>query len=235
MPELLRVQSVLKQFGGLVALNDVSIKLDESRIHGLIGPNGSGKTTLMNIISGLIKPERGRIFYKEDDITGKAPHKIASMGIARTFQNPRVFSNLTVRENIIAVIPAEQRNRTDIDEILSIAGLSELGHVMSKNLDYGQKKQLEFARALALDAELIMLDEPMAGLDLELMGTLSDTITRVHREYSKTFLIIEHHLEELMKLVDWVFVLDNGNKIAEGRPDSISQDQIVLSAYFGTV
>jgi len=234
MDDLLQVQSLNKRFGGVIALDDISFELSKSHIYGLIGPNGSGKTTLLNVISGIYRPDGGRILYKNKPIHGKAPHSIAKMGVARTFQTPREFWNLTVRQNILAVLPSDRRNNREVDRILSTMGLGELGETSSRNLGYGQKKQLEFARALALDADLIMLDEPMAGLDVPQIESMSKSITKIHNEFSKTFLIVEHHLEELMKLAEWVIVLDNGLKIAEGDPKSIRDDAKVYAAYFGS-
>ena len=231
VPQLLVVDSVVKRFGGLAALDGVSIQLDGSRLYGLIGPNGSGKTTLMNLISGLYKPSGGHIVYKDRDITGKAPHTIAKMGIARTFQTPREFPNLTVEENVAAVAASDGANA--IQRSLSLTGLTDKSSLIAKDLSYGQKKQLEFARTLALGADLIMLDEPMAGLDQGQVRLLKETILDVHKEFGKTFLIIEHRLDELAKLVDWIFVLKNGKKIAEGEPGSIANDPAVLAAYFG--
>lgn len=233
MGGLLKVDSVTKRFGGLVALDDISFELENYRIYGLIGPNGSGKSTLLNVISGLYKVDGGQILYKEKPITRKHPHEIARLGVARTFQTPREFSNLTVRENIIAVLPSNKRNNDEADRFLSITGLADLGDILSKNLGHGGKKKLEFARALALEAELIMLDEPMAGLSVDEIKSMSESIEQIHRDLKKTFLIIEHNLDELMRLAQWVIVLNNGLKIAEGDSKSIRDDPNVHAAYFG--
>jgi ABC-type branched-subunit amino acid transport system ATPase component len=231
MPDLLIVDSLVKRFGGLTALDGVSLSLKQAGLYGLIGPNGSGKTTLMNIVCGLYKPDAGRIIFNEIDITNHPAHTIAKMGIARTFQTPREFPNLTVEENVNAIY--RSGSNCSIQESLSLTGLADKGNLMAKDLPYGQKKQLEFARTLARGADLIMLDEPMGGLDYGQIKELNKTILDVHKKFGKTFLIIEHRLDELAKLVDWIFVLKNGAKIAEGDPDSIANNSLVHIAYFG--
>jgi len=201
-------------------------------VYGLIGPNGSGKTTLLNLVTGVLKPSAGKIYFKEKDVTGKPPHAITKMGMGRTFQIPRIFPELTVEENILAV--ARGSNSKDrLKEIFDLVGLNPLRETKARLLDYGERKHLELARAIALDAELLFLDEPMAGLDKATMGAISGQVRTLNKEMGKTLVIIEHHLEELMQLTDHVFVLDHGQKIEEGVPETIRSSKAVHRAYFG--
>lgn len=201
-------------------------------MYGLIGPNGSGKTTLLNLVTGVLKPSAGKIYFKETDVTGKPPHAITKMGMGRTFQIPRIFPELTVEENILAI--ARNPNPKDrLKEIFDLVHLNHLRETKAQTLGYGQRKQLELARAIALDAELLFLDEPMAGLDKSTLGATSEQIRTLNREMGKTLVIIEHRLEELMQLTDHVFVLDHGQKIEEGVPETIRSSKAVHRAYFG--
>lgn len=201
-------------------------------MYGLIGPNGSGKTTLLNLVTGVLKPSAGKIYFKEKDVTGKPPHAITKMGMGRTFQIPRIFPELTVEENILAV--ARSSNSKDrLKEIFDLVGLNLLRETKARLLGYGERKHLELARAIALDAELLFLDEPMAGLDKATMGAISGQVRTLNKQMGKTLVIIEHHLEELMQLTDHVFVLDHGQKIEEGVPETIRSSKAVHRAYFG--
>jgi len=201
-------------------------------VYGLIGPNGSGKTTLLNLVTGVLKPSAGKIYFKEKDVTGKPPHAITKMGMGRTFQIPRIFPELTVEENIIAV--ARNSNSKDrLKEIFDLVDLNDLRETKARLLGYGQRKHLELARAIALDAELLFLDEPMAGLDKATIGAISGQVRTLNKQMGKTLVIIEHHLEELMQLTDHVFVLDHGQKIEEGVPETIRSSKAVHHAYFG--
>jgi len=228
--ELLRVEAIEKRFGGLTALNKVSLSVEKGKVYGLIGPNGSGKTTLLNLVTGVLKPSSGRIYFKETNVTGKPPNAITKMGMARTFQIPRVFPELTVEENIIAVA---RTTRDRLKEIFDLVDLNDLRETRAQMLGYGQRKHLELARAIALDAELLFLDEPMAGLDKSTIGAISGQIRTLNKQMGKTLVIIEHNLEELMQLTDHVFVLDHGQKIAEGVPEMIRSSAAVHRAYFG--
>lgn len=229
---MLKVESIEKKFGGLTALNKVSIHVEKGKIYGLIGPNGSGKTTLLNVVTGVLKPNAGKIYLNGVDVTGKPPHSITKMGLGRTFQIPRIFSELTVEENILAV----RRNSIStarMVEIFDLVDLNEIRDSKAKTLGYGQRKHLELARAIALDTDLLFLDEPMAGLDKSMIGALSKQIRILNEQMGKTLVIIEHNLEELMQLTDYVFVLDHGQKIEEGDPDAIRNSKVVHRAYFG--
>jgi len=229
---LLRVEGLEKKFGGLTALSNVDINVDKGKIYGLIGPNGSGKTTLLNLVTGVLKPSRGKIYVKDIDVTGKPPHVITHLGVSRTFQIPRIFPELTVEENLLAV-RRESISKDRLDEVLKLVDLTELRASKAKALGYGQRKDLELARAIALDTDLLFLDEPMAGLHGSTIGLISKQIRTLNKEMGKTLVIIEHHLEELMQLTDYVFVLDHGEKIEEGEPDVIRSSKAVHRAYFG--
>ena len=230
--KLLRVEDIEKRFGGLTALNKVSLNVEKGKVYGLIGPNGSGKTTLLNLVTGVLRPSAGKIYFKETDVTGKPPHTITKMGMGRTFQIPRIFPELTVEENILAV--ARNSNSKDrLNEIFDLVDLNHLRETKARTLDYVQRKHLELARAIALNAELLFLDEPMAGLDKSTIGAISGQIRTLNKQMGKTLVIIEHHLEELMQLTDHVFVLDHGQKIEEGVPETIRSSKAVHHAYFG--
>ncbi|HUK50507.1 MAG TPA: ABC transporter ATP-binding protein [Terriglobales bacterium] len=230
---MLKVDSIEKRFGGLVALNNVSIHVEKGKIYGLIGPNGSGKSTLLNLVSGVLKPNAGKVYLNDVDVTGKSPHAITRLGLGRTFQIPRIFSELTVEENIIAVKHSSISNERT-REILDLVELGEVRDVKAKMLGYGQRKHLELARAIALDTQLLFLDEPMAGLDNLMIAQISKQIRVLNQKLGKTMVIIEHNLEELMQLTDYVFVLDHGQKVEEGEPDKIRSSEIVHRAYFGS-
>jgi ABC-type branched-subunit amino acid transport system ATPase component len=228
----LRVESVEKKFGGLTALDRVSIHVQKGKIYGLIGPNGSGKTTLLNLVTGVLKPSAGKIYFKDTNVIGRPPHAITRMGLARTFQIPRIFPELTVEENVLAVSRTQISDQR-MKEILDMFDLNDERKIKANRLGYGQKKHLELARAIALDAELLFLDEPMAGLDKETIKVISKQIIMLNEQMGRTLVIIEHHLEELMQLTDHVFVLDHGQKIEEGDPDRIRKSEAVHRAYFG--
>lgn len=215
-----------------MALDKVSINVEKGKIYGLIGPNGSGKTTLLNLVTGVLKPSAGRIYFKDTDVTGKPPHAITRMGMGRTFQIPRIFPELTVEENILAV-NRSQISDDRLKEIFDMVDLNDERGIAAKRLGYGQRKHLELARAIALDAELLFLDEPMSGLDKQTIAVISKQIKTLNQQMGKTLVIIEHHLEELMQLTDYVFVLDHGQKIEEGDPNTIRQSEAVHQAYFG--
>ena len=231
MADILTASSITKRFGGLTALDDVSINLGAGKIHGLIGPNGSGKTTLLNVITGVLKPTAGKMVFKGSDITGKKPHAIADMGIGRTFQIPRVFPNLTVKENVQAVF--KKSGKISPEELLQIFSLYDVKNVKSSKLGYAQKKSLELARVMALNPEVILLDEPMSGLEIDTIREMSKYVRELNESLNKTLLIVEHNLEELFSLSHHIFVLDHGVKLYEGEPESIRDSDVVQAAYFG--
>ena len=230
---VLEVRGVRKSFGGVTAVNAVSLALEAGRIYGLIGPNGSGKTTLFNCITGLERPDAGTIFFGGTRIDGWKPHRVAQRGVGRTFQVIRVFPELTALENLMVVTrgaraEAEARAR----ELLRFVKLERLAGEFAGNLSYGQQKLVEFVRVLMTDPSLILLDEPAAGVNRTLLNDLLEAVGRM-RDRGKTVLLVEHDMKVVMGLCETVFVLDHGEKIAEGPPGAIQADERVIEAYFG--
>jgi ABC-type branched-subunit amino acid transport system ATPase component len=216
------VRDLHKSFGGVRAVAGVSLTLEPGRIYGLIGPNGSGKTTLFNCITGAERRD-----------SGVAPHRIAQLGVGRTFQVIRVFPELTALENLLVVTTgshaaAEARAR----ELLAFVRLDGLAHEYAGNLSYGQQKLVEFVRMLMRDPSLVLLDEPAAGVNRTLLNELLDAVRRL-RDAGKTVLLVEHDMKVVMGLCEFVFVLDHGEKIAEGPPGVVQADERVIEAYFG--
>ena len=230
---LLEIRDLTKHFGGVVAVNRCSLVLAPGKIYGLIGPNGSGKTTLFNCITGLERRDAGEVFFRGERIDGLKPHQVAHRGIGRTFQIIRVFPELTALENLLVVTrePFEVAYRR-AQELLRFVTLDLLENEYAGNLSYGQQKLLEFIRVLMRDPELILLDEPAAGVNRTLLNELLAAITRL-RDQGKTILIVEHDMKVVMGLCEKLFVLDYGEKIAEGPPGVIQADPRVVEAYFG--
>lgn len=230
---LLEVNDLTKSFGGVVAVKNCSLGLEENTVCGLIGPNGSGKTTLFNLITGFLKPDGGTIMYRGDPIVGLKPRQIAQKGIVRTFQLTRIFPKMTVLENLLAASSlsaseAIKRSR----ELLKLTELDELEDEEARNLSHGQKKQLEFARMLMMKSDLILLDEPMAGLTHSMIQRMVSNVNYA-KSQGKTVLIIEHNLPLIMNLCEKIFVLENGLKISEGTPEQVRKDAKVIEAYIG--
>jgi len=230
---VLAVDGVRKSFGGVTAVNGVSFALEAGRIYGLIGPNGSGKTTLFNCITGLERRDAGRVVFKGERIDHLKPHQVANRGIGRTFQVIRVFPELTALENLLVVTrgsraDAERRGR----ELLQFVKLEGLAGEYAGNLSYGQQKLVEFVRVLMTDPALILLDEPAAGVNRTLLNDLLGAVARL-RDEGRTVLLVEHDMKVVMGLCETVFVLDHGEKIAEGPPGLIQADERVIEAYFG--
>jgi ABC-type branched-subunit amino acid transport system ATPase component len=233
MAPVLVVDGVRKSFGGVTAVSGVSFALEPGRIYGLIGPNGSGKTTLFNCITGIERLDAGRVTLAGQRIDGLKPWQIARRGVGRTFQVIRVFPELTALENLLVVTrgaraEAERRGR----ELLEFVRLSQLADEYAGNLSYGQQKLVEFVRMLMTDPTLILLDEPAAGVNRTLLNDLLEAVTRL-RDAGKTVLLVEHDMKVVMGLCETVFVLDHGEKIAEGPPGAIQADERVIEAYFG--
>jgi ABC-type branched-subunit amino acid transport system ATPase component len=230
---VLVVDEMRKSFGGVAAVNRVSLTLAPSKIYGLIGPNGSGKTTLFNCITGMERPDGGRVLLNGQRIDGLKPYRIANMGVGRTFQVIRVFPELTALENLLVVTrgPREEAERRGL-ELLRFVKIEQLRDEFAGNLSYGQQKLVEFIRMLMTDPSLILLDEPAAGVNRTLLNDLLEAVGRL-RDEGKTILLVEHDMKVVMGLCETVFVLDHGEKIAEGPPGVIQSDERVIEAYFG--
>ena len=234
---LLETQTVTKKFGGLNALQNVDLKLEKQEIVGLIGPNGSGKTTLINVIAGFYKPDSGRIFFEDREITGLYPHDIAHRGIVRTFQLTRPFGNLTVLENVTIGALLKTRIVEEAEgkalEILRSVDLYEMRNSRSKDLTTGNRKRLELARALAVEPRVLLLDEVLAGLTTSEAQSILSLIDKLRREQGVSFLIVEHIVRAIMTISDRIAVLDAGEKIVENTPESVAANETVRAIYLG--
>lgn len=248
---LLTVEHITKQFGGVVAVNDVSFDVNKGEILAVIGPNGAGKTTLFNIITGILAPSSGTVRFNGTDITGKKPYQIAQLGMTRTFQNLEVFTNMSVIENVMTGahrkmktsflqagfrVPSVKKEEKAVEEkairCLEKVGIAHLAYERAETLPYGNQRLLEIARAIAAEPALILLDEPMAGLNDEESRRLVEVILQLRKE-GLTFVFVEHDMETVMAISDHIVVLDNGVKIGEGTSEEIYRNKAVVAAYLG--
>lgn len=231
----LDIQNMRKYFGGIRAVDNCSFQLPKGKISALIGPNGSGKTTMFDLLTGITPPDGGMVYYNGENITGLKPYQVFQRGISRTFQITRIYQEMTVFENLMSVsqlrIPAKEAKER-ARALLAFVTLEKLRLEFGGNLSYGQQKLLEFARALMTDPEVILLDEPAAGINRTLLQSLLERIHRL-QEQGKTILIIEHDMNVVMNHCERIFVMDYGQKIAEGVPEEIKNNALVIEAYFG--
>ncbi|MFM1952524.1 MAG: hypothetical protein RJA33_1318 [Actinomycetota bacterium] len=249
--KLLEVKDILVKFGGVTALNNVNLHVNEGEIAALIGPNGAGKTTVFNIVTGYYTPASGQVLLDGESIVGLRPYKIARKGLGRTFQNIRLFGDMTALENVATAADAlnksglvgslfgvprsrrdEKQSLETAMELLTFIGLDHRAHQMAKNLPYGDQRRLEIARALALNPKVLLLDEPAAGFNPQEKVELGNLIRKI-RDRGFAVLLIEHDMSLVMKISDRISVLDFGQKIAEGKPEEIQNNQRVIDAYLG--
>ncbi len=249
---ILNIRDLQKNFGGVVATRDFSLEIKKNQIFGLIGPNGAGKTTIFNIITGIYAPSGGSVEFLGEDLVGKMPYQIAQAGIARTFQNIRLFSNLSVLENVIIAshkdcnysifsamshLGSYQKNekmaRERAMQLLEIVGLQDNTDRIAGGLPYGHQRRLEIARALAIHPKLLLLDEPAAGMNAEESEELCGFVFDLHKKFDLTIFLIEHHMDVVVKLCDMITVLNFGETICKGTPQQVIADECVIEAYLG--
>lgn len=251
-PVVLSINNLTKMFGGLCAVNEFSGSLRANQIVGIIGPNGAGKTTILNMVSGVYPPTTGQIIFKDKDISKLEPHKINHMGIARTFQSIRLFQDMTVLQTVMTAyswrspysvfesmlsLPRVGRYEKEIKEksmhFIEKVNLGECADLNAQSLPYGMQRRVEIARALASEPSVLLLDEPGAGLNQSEVRDLVDLINSLYRELSLSIILIDHRMDVIMRLCEWIYVQDFGKCIAEGTPEQIQKNPIVIKAYLG--
>lgn len=245
---IMEIRDLNLSFGGLRAVSNFQLKVKPGSIHGVIGPNGAGKTTLFNLISGLYKPDSGEIFFRKTSLVGKKPYEISRLGIARTFQNLRLFNDLTVRENIKVgqlhgrnrnfergSIKTNESNAPDVkvETLLNLFDLGDRSAEKAGNLPYGMQRKLEIARALATGPELLLLDEPAAGMNPQEVLSLANLIKEIKNRFGLTIILIEHQMRLVEELCDYITVMNFGEVIAEGKPSEVQRNPVVIKAYLG--
>ena len=249
---LLDVKNLTKNFGGLTAVGDVTLELHEGELVGLIGPNGAGKTTLFNLLTGVYVPSEGTVTLDGHVLNGKNPYKIAALGLGRTFQNIRLFKDLTVLDNVLIAfnnhhkehllssflrLPAYYKNEEELRQkaldLLKIFDLDGEAETLAKNLAYGQQRRLEIVRALATEPKILFLDEPAAGMNPQETAELTELIRRIQKEFNITIMLIEHDMSLVMEVTERIYVLEYGRLIAHGTPDEIKNNKRVIEAYLG--
>jgi branched-chain amino acid transport system ATP-binding protein len=247
----LEVKGLTKNFGGLVAIADLDFRVGQGQLFGIIGPNGAGKTTIFNLISGVLKPTRGQIIFKDEDVTELSPHRIAAKGIVRTFQVKNLFSDMSVMENMLTAHHLHYRSgnwshfigtssakqdereaREKAIQLLKYVGLEEKENVLAKYLPYGHQSALGIILALAVNPELLLLDEPVTGMNEGEIQVVMGLVQKI-REMGITIIVVEHNMEVIMRFCERIMVVNFGKKIAEGSPREISQNQEVIEAYLG--
>jgi ABC-type branched-subunit amino acid transport system ATPase component len=231
---ILEVRNVSKRFGGIQAVNDASLGIERGKVTGVIGPNGSGKSTMFNLITGLETPDSGQIIYKGQNIAGKAPHAINRMGMGRTFQLTRLFGTMTVLENLTVITTDSFQGAEELAEkLLANLGLTRLKNEYAANLSYGQQKLVEFLRLSMIESDLILLDEPFAGVNPVMEKKLLEQINIWVRD-GKTVLLTDHEMAIMMELCESIYVFDYGSVIAHGTPQEVRENPRVMEAYFGS-
>jgi branched-chain amino acid transport system ATP-binding protein len=242
---VLRTEDITKSFGGLKAVDSVDVEVNEGEIVGLIGPNGAGKSTLFNCITGNHQPDEGRVYLQGEDVTGWPEHRIARAGLGRMFQETRVFGDMSVRKNLLLAAqeggetlgkllrrpdPSIQRRADELLEYVDLGGLAE---TRAGRMSFGQQKLLEFSMALIADPDVLLMDEPAGGINPAMIENLIEYIRTANEDEEATIFLIEHNMDFVMEIADRIYVLAHGEKIAEGTPDEIQNDETVLDAYLG--